>query len=86
MYTVELLEQAKSVAQQLGYQLRQEFLGGSGGGSCEIFGQKWIFIDLALTIPDQLEQVLEALREEPGIDSVALTPPMSRLLGMRKSA
>lgn len=86
MHSVDLLEQAKSVARQLGYRIRQEWLGGNGGGGCEILGQKWIFIDLALSTPDQLVQIIEALREDPGIHSLALSPPMSSRLGIRKSA
>ena len=50
MHTVELLEQACAIAEQLGYQTRQEWLGGTGGGTCEFGGRKWIFIDLALSV------------------------------------
>jgi hypothetical protein len=64
MHTVDLLEQALGAAEKLGYRIRQEWLGGSGGGGCEIKGQKWIFVDLALDPLDQLEQVAEVLRHE----------------------
>jgi hypothetical protein len=86
MHTVELLEQALSVAGQLGYRTRQEWLGGTGGGACEFAGQKWIFIDLALTAVEQLEQVTDALRSDPAIYLAELTPSMQKLLGIRKSA
>ena len=62
MHTVDLLEQACEIAEQLGYHTRQEWLGGSGGGACEFAGRKWIFVDLALSVFEQLEQVTEALR------------------------
>ena len=67
MTTVELLQDAIRSAHRLGYQVRHEWLGGSGGGGCEIKGQKWLFVDLALTPIDQLEQVLETLRREQAV-------------------
>ena len=86
MHTVELLEQACSVAEQLGYQTRQEWLGGTGGGACEFAGRKWIFIDLALSVFEQLEQVSDALRGDPGIYLLDLSTPMRQLLGLRHAA
>ena len=86
MHTIELLDQALCVADQLGYKIRQEWLGGSGGGACEFAGQKWIFVDLALNAVEQLEQVAEALQADPAIYAVDLSPPMKELLGIRKSA
>ena len=71
---------------QLGYKTRQEWLGGNGGGACEFAGQKWIFIDLALNAIEQLEQVTDALRSDPGIYLVNLSPPMRQLLGIRRAA
>jgi hypothetical protein len=65
MHSVELLEQAIAEAERLGYGVRHEWLGGNGGGACEFAGRKWIFIDLALSVMEQLDQVTEALRDEP---------------------
>jgi len=59
MHTVELREQALALAEQLGYRIREEWLGGSGGGQCEFAGCRWIFVDLALNAEEQLEQVAE---------------------------
>ena len=86
MHTVELLEQACDVAEQLGYRTRQEWLGGTGGGACEFAGRKWIFIDLALSVCEQLEQVTEALRQDPGIHLLDLSSPMRQVLGIRSAA
>jgi hypothetical protein len=86
MHTVELLESALSLAQQLGYRTRREWLGGAGGGACEFAGQRWIFVDLSLTTVEQLEQVAEALREDPAIYVTELSPQLRSLLGIRKSA
>jgi hypothetical protein len=86
MHTVDLREQALALAKRLGYRIREEWLGGSGGGQCEFAGSRWIFVDLALNAAEQLEQVAEALRSDPAIHSAPLSPTLRRLLGGRKSA
>ncbi len=86
MHTIELMEQAMSAAEALGYGLRQEYLGGVGGGGCEIAGKKWLFIDLALTSPEQLAQLLDALRADPGIHELDLPSPLAQAVGTRQAA
>jgi hypothetical protein len=86
MHTVELLEQSLELAERMGYRIRQEWLGGTGGGACEFSGQKWLFVDLALNAVEQLDQVSSALRGDPGIYLVSMNAEMQRLLGVRQSA
>ena len=86
MHTVELLEQAIEFAERLGYRMREEWLGGSGGGACELKGQKWIFIDLALNPVEQLDQVAQALRHDPSIHLFDVPRPLHRLLDVRRVA
>jgi hypothetical protein len=86
MHTVELLDQALSVAQRMGYGVRQEWLGGAGGGVCEFAGRKWLFVDLSLNVIEQLEQVRKALLADPGIYTVDLSPALRQLLDLRRSA
>jgi len=86
MHTVELLEEATALAGQLGYRLRQEWLGGSGGGGCEIKGCRWIFLDLALDPIDQLDELLDTLRREVNTDSLPISAELRALLGTRKIA
>lgn len=86
MRTVELLEQSLEVAQDLGYRLRHEWLGGSGGGACEFAGRRWIFVDLALTAEEQLEQVAHVLRNDPSLPWSQLSPSLRRLLENRRAA
>jgi hypothetical protein len=70
--SVELLETALELSQRLGFTIRQEFLGGSGGGACELRGRKYLFVDLALHITEQLEQVCEALRDDPQLLKIGI--------------
>lgn len=86
MHTVDLLEQAIAAADALGYRIRSEWLGGSGGGLCHIRGQRWIFIDLALGPVDQFHQVAEALREDPAISNLRMSDQLRRALQIRKAA
>jgi hypothetical protein len=86
MHTVDLLELALEAAKTLGFRVRQEWLGGSGGGGCEIKGHKWIFLDLALSPVDQLAQVAEALRADPRAVGLSLHPALRSFLNLRKAA
>ena len=86
MHTVEKLEQTLAIAVKLGYGVRHEWLGGSGGGRCEFAGQKWIFVDLALNTFEQLDQVVEALKQDPAIYQMDLNPEMKSILVTRKAA
>ena len=86
MHTVELLELALKAAENLGYGIRHEWLGGSGGGACEFAGRKWIFVDLALNPVEQLEQVSAALRADPSIYAIQLPADLRKHLGIRRSA
>lgn len=80
MHTVELLEEAIRAAGALGYGLRQEWLGGAGGGACEIKGQKLLFIDLSLSVPDQLQIVLDLLHRENAGHRLRLTQTLEKAL------
>jgi hypothetical protein len=86
MHTVELLEEALDLAGRLGYTIRQEWMGGGGGGGCELRGQRVLFLDLGLAPEDQLDQVIETLRREPGAVGLPMAQPLRRILTLRKSA
>jgi hypothetical protein len=65
MHTVEMLERLKGLAEDAGYTVRHEWLGGVAGGACVFAGRKWIFVDLSLSVVEQLDQMTEALRDDP---------------------
>jgi len=73
MRTVERLEEYLRVAEQCGYETRQEWLDGNGGGVCEFGGKKWLFVDLALSTVEQLAQVSEALAADANLTSMAIS-------------
>ena len=86
MRTVELLEQSLEVAHELGYRVRHEWLGGGGGGACEYGGRKWLFVDLALSADEQLEQVCRTLRSDAGIHIIDVPPSLRRLFDLKRAA
>ena len=86
MHTVELMEQGIAALESMGYGVREEYLGGAGGGVCEIAGRKWVFIDLALNKSEQLNQILEALQNDPAVHSLNMSFGLSDVLGIRRAA
>ena len=86
MHTVEMLRRSIQLAESIGYGVRHEWLGGSGGGACEFGGKKWLFVDLALSVPEQLDQVATALRSEPAIHLTPVPRELRQLLELRPAA
>jgi hypothetical protein len=86
MHTVEMLQRLIELAESAGYTVRHEWLGGVGGGACQFAGRKWIFIDLSLSVVEQLDQVAEAMRDDPAIGAVPGVGPMRRYLGLSRAA
>ena len=86
MHTVDQLEHALRLAERLGFRIRQEWLGGSGGGACEFGGQRWLFVDLALSAVEQLDQVIQAVSDDPALGLIPVHPSLRRLLARRQAA
>jgi hypothetical protein len=86
MHTVELLQEALEAARRLGYEVRQDWLGGNGGGHCLVRGRKWLLLDLAQSAEEQLEVVAEALRGEIGLGHVVKSPQLAERLDLRTVA
>ena len=86
MHTVELLELALATAQASGYRVRRDWLAGQGGGACTIRGQKWLFVDLASDYAEQLEEVVDVLRNESAIDRTGLPEELAPLLTRPRAA
>jgi hypothetical protein len=64
MHTVELLDEALGAARRLGYDVRQDWLNGDGGGHCLVRGRRLLLLDVAQSPDEQLDIVVEALRSE----------------------
>ena len=86
MHTVELLQEAVEAARRLGYDVRQDWLGGDGGGHCIVRGRKWLLLDVAQSADEQLEVISEALRGEIGAVSVVKSRELAERLNVRSAA
>jgi hypothetical protein len=86
MHTVELLDEAMEAARRLGYEVRQDWLGGDGGGHCLVRGRKWLLLDVAQTADEQLDVVGEALRTEIGASRVVQSVELTERLRLRSVA
>jgi hypothetical protein len=86
MDSVELLEEAIRAARQVGYEIREDWLGGSGGGACVVRGRKMLFLDLSLGPRQRLDQVLAGLRSDSKSAEITMTTTLRRILDARKAA
>jgi hypothetical protein len=66
MHTIDILEEALQLADASGWQIRHEWLGGARGGACRLGAQHLLFVDRSLTAEEQLDQVLQGLRQQLG--------------------
>jgi hypothetical protein len=67
MSVLEQLDLLIETSRQLGYRVRYDYFGGTGGGFCQFNGGKWLFIDLALSAHEQVEHLHRELAGEPGL-------------------
>ena len=86
MHTVTLLDEAVQAARRLEYEVRQDWLGGDGGGHCIVRGRKWLLLDVAQTADEQLDVVAEALRGEIGAARAIQSPELAERLHLRSVA
>jgi hypothetical protein len=86
MHTVELLQEALAAARGLGYEVRQDWLGGDGGGHCLVRGRKLLLLDIAQSTEEQLDIVVEALRGEPEAMRLVRSRELVELLRLRRVA
>lgn len=86
MHTVELLQEAVDAARCLGYEVRQDWLGGDGGGHCLLRGRKWLLLDIAQSADEQLDVVADALRCEVGAKKIVKSRELAERLDVRSVA
>lgn len=80
MRTLELLDYLLDLARRLGYEIREEWLDGQGGGACELKGQRVLFVDQSLPPAERLEHVAAALGGCRELETVYVLPEVRELL------
>ena len=80
--TLGLYEEARQLALDLGYVVREEVLGDLPGGLCAVQGTQHLLLNLEHGVAERLDKLLAALAADPRIES----EPKSRLLAARLRA
>lgn len=86
MHTVAMLKEALDTARRMGYEVRQDWLGGDGGGHCLVRGRKWLLLDVAQSADEQLDIVADALRCEAGVEREIRSPELAERLHLPVAA
>jgi hypothetical protein len=86
MHTVQLLNEALDAARQLGYDVRQDWLGGNGGGHCLVRGRRMLLLDVAQSPDEQLDVVADALRGEKQVATLKISRGLAERLRDRTAA
>lgn len=86
MHTVDLLREAMQAARSLGYEVRQDWLGGDGGGHCLVRGRRMLLLDVAQTPEEQLDVVADALIGEEAFKSLPISSKLAERLKLRAVA
>ncbi|MGB2986703.1 MAG: hypothetical protein WBE26_12565 [Phycisphaerae bacterium] len=80
MNTVAQLDIVIGLFGRLGIEVRQEHLGGGGGGLCVLHGRRLAFVDLDADPATRLECSLRALAACPELDNVYVPPVIRELI------
>jgi hypothetical protein len=83
MQTVQLLNEALDVARRVGFEVRQDWLGGNGGGHCLVRGRRLLLLDVAQSPDEQLDVVADALRGEERVATLKISRKLAdRIAGL----
>ncbi|MFM7207471.1 MAG: hypothetical protein ACKO4T_12475 [Planctomycetaceae bacterium] len=77
--TLGLLAEARQIATDLGYRVREEPLGEMPGGSCTVGGVQHVLLNVEHPAAERLDRLLAAIAGDPRL----ATEPKSRLLEAR---
>jgi len=80
MRTLELLDYFTDLARRVGFEVREEWLDGTGAGACEIRGQRILFVDQSLPPTDRLLQIAHSLRGRAELDVIYVLPEARAIL------
>lgn len=75
-----ILLELRDLAQRLGIEIREVFLGGQGGGLCRLRDKQVLFIDSAAELVDQVARTAEGLANLPDLQGIFLLPEVREVL------
>ncbi|WP_425396833.1 hypothetical protein [Aeoliella sp.] len=80
MTSGQLFDEAIAIAKQQGFEIRYEHLGGSGTGYCQVGEQRWLVVDVAQPVEEQLEQLATAIASEPTPEGLEMSCELRDLI------
>lgn len=86
MHSLDLLQIALETAKRQGFSIRREWLGGVAGGKCRIGHKKILFVDISLSVLEQLQQVTSSLATEHNLPLAELDPALVRVIRATREA
>jgi hypothetical protein len=86
MHTVQLLNEALDAARRVGFEVRQDWLGGNGGGHCLVRGRRLLLLDVAQSPDEQLDIVADALRGEERVAALKISRSLAERIAGRAAA
>ncbi len=78
--TEQLLEEAKSIANHLGYRVFSDWFDGVGGGRSQTAGNTWIALDRGHSETEQLATILRTIGDDARIRSLTITSKLAEQL------
>jgi len=75
-----LLSALLDLAEQIGFEVRRDYLGGEGGGVCRLRGKWVLFVDSGASVAEQLAQVADALADREELESKYILPQVRQVL------
>ena len=86
MHSLDLLQIALDTAKRNGFVIRREWLGGVAGGKCRVGNKKILFVDISLSVLEQLQQVTNSLATESNLQVSDLDPALARVIRATREA
>ncbi len=84
MEPVDLVLEIRNVLDRLDIEVREGYLGGSGGGLCKLQGRRVVFVDLDADTASILDGMVAALTALPEAEGVFLPPAIRELVDRKK--
>ena len=75
-----LLSELLDLAEELGVEVRRDFLGGEGGGICRLRGKWVLFVDSDASVAEQVSRTAEALAGQVGLEDRYILPQVRDIL------
>src|SRR5512140_2597081 len=68
------MEALLTLAEEMGIEVRAEFMGGDGGGLCRLRGRQVLFVDTSADLASRYDRTLTAMAGLAGLDDHYLVP------------